>query len=92
MSRKCLGSVWGHEHRCEIGSGAGTEAVGNNFVVLQPGSTVATSLVEGEAEDKHVGLLEVIRRDSPRFAEIRRDQPRTSTSGCSRRLTSARLL
>ncbi|EOD35531.1 hypothetical protein EMIHUDRAFT_98533 [Emiliania huxleyi CCMP1516] len=61
--------VWGHEHKCEIGSGAGTEAVGNNFVVLQPGSTVATSLVEGESEDKHVGLLEV-RGDQWKFTAL----------------------
>ena len=28
-------------------------------VVLQPGSTVATALVEGEARPKHVGLLSI---------------------------------
>eukprot|EP00967_Tisochrysis_lutea_P075304 scaffold101451_cov24-Tisochrysis_lutea.AAC.2 len=52
--------IWGHEHKCEIGSGAGNEAADNQFVVLQPGSTVATSLVEGEAEPKHLGLLELL--------------------------------
>ena len=35
------------------------EAAGNDFVVLQPGSTVATALVEGEARPKHVALLSV---------------------------------
>ena len=35
------------------------EAAGNDFVVLQPGSTVATALVEGEARPKHVALLSI---------------------------------
>jgi double-strand break repair protein MRE11 len=48
--------VWGHEHdsipelifSCE-----------NNFHVYYPGSTIATSLCEGEAMPKHVGILTV---------------------------------
>ena len=31
----------------------------NQFTVIQPGSTVATSLVEGEAKPKHVALLSI---------------------------------
>ncbi|KAG4074771.1 hypothetical protein HA402_006410 [Bradysia odoriphaga] len=46
--------VWGHEHDCRIFPEAnGTKG----FYVSQPGSSVATSLSEGEAIDKHVGLL-----------------------------------
>lgn len=46
--------VWGHEHDCRI---TPEEIVLKNFYVTQPGSSVATSLSEGEALDKHVGLL-----------------------------------
>lgn len=34
------------------------ESTENQFIVMQPGSTVATSLVEGEAKPKHVALLQ----------------------------------
>ena len=39
--------VWGHEHECLIGGGMGAlpESAENEFVVLQPGSTVATRLL-----------------------------------------------
>lgn len=36
---------------------------GGNFSVLQPGSSVATALSEGEARRKHVVLLEVRAQD-----------------------------
>jgi double-strand break repair protein MRE11 len=62
--------VWGHEHKCEIASGVGNESAGNHFMVIQPGSTVATSLVQGEAEPKHVGILE-IRADQYKFTPIK---------------------
>ena len=54
--------VWGHEHECMIGGGmdALPDSVENEFVVVQPGSTVATALVEGEAKPKHVALLSVL--------------------------------
>ena len=54
--------VWGHEHECEIGSGmhALVDSPEGGFTVVQPGSTVATSLVEGEAKAKHVAILQVI--------------------------------
>ena len=53
--------VWGHEHECQIGSGmAGVEeSAGNQFVVIQPGSTVATSLSPGEEKPKHVAIIQV---------------------------------
>lgn len=48
--------MWGHEHDCRIEP---EENPTKNFFVTQPGSSVATSLAEGEAIDKHVGLLEI---------------------------------
>eukprot|EP00041_Stephanoeca_diplocostata_P032944 m.1073852 g.1073852 ORF g.1073852 m.1073852 type:complete len:666 (-) comp24237_c0_seq10:481-2478(-) len=51
--------VWGHEHDCEI------EDVHDNTIsstgprILQPGSSIATSLSEGESKPKHVMLLEL---------------------------------
>jgi len=53
--------VWGHEHECTIEGGmyAVPESAENQFTVIQPGSTVATSLVEGEAKPKHVALLSI---------------------------------
>ncbi|KAH7468921.1 Double-strand break repair protein MRE11 [Phytophthora ramorum] len=48
--------VWGHEHECQIDV---QESVKGNFFVTQPGSSVATSLVEGEAKPKHVAVLEI---------------------------------
>ena len=53
--------VWGHEHECQIAGGMNglAESAENQFTVIQPGSTVATSLVEGEAKMKHVALVQV---------------------------------
>ena len=48
--------IWGHEHECLIEPRTNTE---QNFRVSQPGSSVATSLVPGEAVAKHVGLLTI---------------------------------
>ncbi|KAJ3625365.1 hypothetical protein Zmor_004289 [Zophobas morio] len=48
--------VWGHEHDCFI-EPEFREA--GNFYISQPGSTIATSLTEGEALPKHVGLLQI---------------------------------
>lgn len=45
---------WGHEHECKIDP---TWNGVQNFYVTQPGSSVATSLSEGETKEKHVGLL-----------------------------------
>ena len=48
--------VWGHEHQCLIEP---VESLVGTFRITQPGSSVATSLTEGEAVRKHVGLLEI---------------------------------
>ncbi len=50
--------VWGHEHECLADPWESVEGAGA-FSVLQPGSSVATALSEGEAKRKHAVLLEV---------------------------------
>ncbi|KAJ2950509.1 hypothetical protein O0L34_g8753 [Tuta absoluta] len=50
--------VWGHEHDSLVFPIKGkTES--DEFTVLQPGSTVATSLAAGEALPKHCALLQI---------------------------------
>lgn len=48
--------VWGHEHECLIDPTKNPET---GFHVMQPGSSVATSLVPGEAKTKHVAVLSI---------------------------------
>jgi len=48
--------IWGHEHECQTQF---VESLHGRFRVLQPGSTVATSLVDGEAALKHLAVLEL---------------------------------
>ncbi len=48
--------VWGHEHECLIHP---SESAVGTFRITQPGSSVATSLTEGESMRKHVGILDV---------------------------------
>jgi len=48
--------VWGHEHECLIDL---NESVVGTFRITQPGSSVATSLVTGEAVRKHIGILDI---------------------------------
>ncbi|EAT37438.1 AAEL010595-PA [Aedes aegypti] len=48
--------IWGHEHDCRI---IPEENPNKKFYVSQPGSTVATSLAEGEALDKCCGILSI---------------------------------
>jgi double-strand break repair protein MRE11 len=48
--------VWGHEHECLIDPSKNPET---GFHVMQPGSSVATSLIPGEAVQKHVAVLSV---------------------------------
>ncbi|KAI0006679.1 DNA repair exonuclease [Xylariaceae sp. FL0662B] len=48
--------VWGHEHECKIDPAHNPET---GFHVMQPGSSVATSLVPGEAEAKHVAVVSI---------------------------------
>ncbi|KAK4038895.1 Mre11 DNA-binding presumed domain-containing protein [Parachaetomium inaequale] len=46
--------IWGHEHECLIDPQRNSET---GFHVMQPGSSVATSLVPGEAVTKQVAIL-----------------------------------
>ncbi len=48
--------VWGHEHECLIDPRYNPETF---FHVMQPGSSIATSLVPGEAVAKHVAIVNV---------------------------------
>jgi double-strand break repair protein MRE11 len=50
--------IWGHEHEC-IPSIVKTKAKNSNTFLLQPGSTVATSICEGEVKQKHIFLVQV---------------------------------
>jgi double-strand break repair protein MRE11 len=52
--------VWGHEHECLIDPRLNPEM---SFHVMQPGSSVATSLCPGEAVSKHVAIVSIIGRD-----------------------------
>ena len=52
--------IWGHEHECIIDPRLNPET---SFKVMQPGSSVATSLVPGEAVAKHVAILSITGRD-----------------------------
>ena len=52
--------IWGHEHECLIDPRYNSEM---NFHVMQPGSSVATSLMPGEAVPKHVAVLSITGRD-----------------------------
>lgn len=52
--------VWGHEHECLIHPRLNPEM---NFHVMQPGSSVATSLMPGEAVPKHVAILKITGRE-----------------------------
>ncbi len=48
--------VWGHEHECLIHP---SESAVGTFRITQPGSSVATTLSDGEAMRKQVGILDV---------------------------------
>ncbi|PHH61485.1 hypothetical protein CDD81_332 [Ophiocordyceps australis] len=52
--------VWGHEHECLIDPKRNPET---GFHVMQPGSSVATSLVPGEAVQKHVAIVSISGKD-----------------------------
>eukprot|EP00934_Nitzschia_sp_Nitz4_P004425 Nitzschia sp. Nitz4//scaffold12_size214221//6885//9013//NITZ4_001473-RA/size214221-augustus-gene-0.17-mRNA-1//-1//CDS//3329534939//4415//frame0 len=68
---------WGHEHECCIEP---QESVVGTFRITQPGSSVATSLVPGEATRKHIGILDV-RGQAFRLAPIPLTQVRSFTLG-----------
>ncbi|KJA23840.1 hypothetical protein HYPSUDRAFT_39364 [Hypholoma sublateritium FD-334 SS-4] len=48
--------IWGHEHDCRI---IPEPVAGKNYYITQPGSSVATSLADGEAIEKHVALVQI---------------------------------
>ena len=48
--------IWGHEHECIIEPFVGG---GGKFYIMQPGSSVATSLCEGESVQKKVCILSI---------------------------------
>jgi double-strand break repair protein MRE11 len=48
--------IWGHEHECKIEPETNSE---RGFKVIQPGSSVATSLCQPETEPKHVTILSI---------------------------------
>lgn len=48
--------IWGHEHECKIEPETNTE---RGFRVIQPGSSVATSLCQPETVPKHVTILRI---------------------------------
>lgn len=52
--------VWGHEHECLINPRLNPET---KFHVMQPGSSVATSLVPGEAVTKQVAIVSITGRE-----------------------------
>ena len=64
--------VWGHEHESRIEA---VESDVGTFRVVQPGSSVATSLVEGESVAKKVAVLEIAGSEFPvrpvRLANVR---------------------
>jgi len=51
--------VWGHEHESVPEAARAGGAADSTTFVVQPGSTVATSLSDGEAAPKHTFLVEV---------------------------------
>lgn len=59
--------IWGHEHEC-IPHMAHNPIKG--FDVLQPGSSVATSLCEAEAKPKHVFVLEIQKGEKPKLEAV----------------------
>lgn len=52
--------VWGHEHECLIDPRLNAET---SFHVMQPGSSVATSLVAGESVAKHAAIVSITGKD-----------------------------
>ncbi|OQU79987.1 hypothetical protein SORBI_3007G061500 [Sorghum bicolor] len=52
--------IWGHEHECLIDP---QEVPGMGFHITQPGFSIATSLINAEANPKHVLLLEIKGRE-----------------------------
>ena len=51
--------LWGHEHDCRITPEKVVHGDEKTFHITQPGSSVATSLCEGEAIPKKIGILSI---------------------------------
>lgn len=51
--------IWGHEHDCRLTPEESYHGEDKSIFISQPGSSVATSLCEGEAMDKKVGILSI---------------------------------
>ncbi|PIK36564.1 putative double-strand break repair protein MRE11A [Apostichopus japonicus] len=47
--------IWGHEHDCQLDP----VWYKKRFRIIQPGSTIATSIVKGETKQKHMAVLEI---------------------------------
>ncbi|XP_011308455.1 double-strand break repair protein MRE11 [Fopius arisanus] len=62
--------IWGHEHECRISPEVIQCREGSTYDICQPGSSVATSLSEGESVPKHVGLL-LIQGENYRMRSIK---------------------
>uniref|UniRef100_A0A914XI45 Mre11 DNA-binding domain-containing protein n=1 Tax=Plectus sambesii TaxID=2011161 RepID=A0A914XI45_9BILA len=56
--------IWGHEHECKIEPQYydSPDIVGNGIFMMQPGSTIATSLSPEEAGEKKVAVLSILQR------------------------------
>lgn len=48
--------IWGHEHECLIEP---EDSVLGEYFIMQPGSSIATALVEGEAREKKIAIIEI---------------------------------
>ncbi|CAH2229383.1 jg1516, partial [Pararge aegeria aegeria] len=55
--------IWGHEHDSQVFATKDVKRENESFLVVQPGSTVATSLAAGEALPKHCALLQLHRKE-----------------------------
>lgn len=79
--------IWGHEHDCRI-----DPEHCSGIDITQPGSSVATSLADGEAIPKHVGLLTITGRDyrleKIRLASVRPFEFTTIALSCVPELTN----
>ena len=64
--------IWGHEHECFTSTESSPES---GFHIYQPGSSVATSLIQAESNPKHIGLCE-INQDKFRIIPIKLETQR----------------
>lgn len=55
--------IWGHEHDSQVFATKDEKRENESFFVIQPGSTVATSLAAGEALPKHCVLLQLHKKE-----------------------------